>query len=664
MTGVITPPSPTLAEAIPVIAVLAVFVGMFLSVRQRAGSERVRLWAYAWALTFLHFMTRIVQAHAGSLTRFVIAVDFATLELSAIVFLASFLFPVEDRKKRNFLMALLGAPIVAHAFAMYCLDEALWLRAGAFGFLFFGAAAFWFLASPRRTFAQLAGMGALCGIGAWGVGRLLHGDRNSSIGIILTLAFGLCGPLFWRLYRRRSPGVIIVTAGFCAWAAQFPVTVLLYMHGPKYLALLNFWNVPRLLVALGMVLTVIEDNLGVITQGQARVQAENRLIDRLSQIKSRLLAGDDAIGLFGEVASAITEASNFSSAAFLLIGEDVRLHLASSVGFTAEYIEGLRQQAGNDVIASFRSLAEHTPKAGNSSFLLCAEKNLVLIPLISWRGSAVGCLCVAGAKDPAGADFAQIVRLEVFASDLAVTIENMRLRQQLLRSEKLAAIGQLVAGVAHELNNPLTGILGYADLLGEEIQDPKSAQRVEKLNREAHRMRRILDGLLRFGRQNGSAMRSARIEVTLRDVLLFREYHLRSHGIQMDVQIEPLLPPVGMGEDELKQVLLNVLNNAIDAVQESAQRAIRVRGFQKSGRIMFQLEDSGPGFADLSRAFDPFYTTKPVGKGTGLGLSVCYGIVREAGGEITIENLQPYGARVAIDLPLAVSSPVVVPQPA
>ena len=137
-----------------------------------------------------------------------------------------------------------------------------------------------------------------------------------------------------------------------------------------------------------------------------------------------------------------------------------------------------------------------------------------------------------------------------------------------------------------------------------------------------------------------------------------REYHLRLHGISLDMQFEPVLAPVGISEDELKQLLLNILNNAIDAVEDSAKREIRIRAFNQSGRAIIRFEDTGPGFADMTRAFDPFYTTKPVGKGTGLGLSICYGIMQECRGEITLSNLNPYGASVTIDLPFAVPQPV------
>jgi two-component system NtrC family sensor kinase len=174
-------------------------------------------------------------------------------------------------------------------------------------------------------------------------------------------------------------------------------------------------------------------------------------------------------------------------------------------------------------------------------------------------------------------------------------------------------------------------------------------------------MQRIVDGLLRFGRQNNSTFRSTNLATALHDVLQLREYHLRARGIHVKLDVDEALPPVGIGEDELKQVLLNILNNSIDAVSESVHRDIDIQASHHDGRILIQLDDSGPGFADLNRAFDPFYTTKPVGKGTGLGLSICYGIIHECSGEITLTNNQPYGARVAVELPAAAPQTALAP---
>jgi two-component system NtrC family sensor kinase len=140
----------------------------------------------------------------------------------------------------------------------------------------------------------------------------------------------------------------------------------------------------------------------------------------------------------------------------------------------------------------------------------------------------------------------------------------------------------------------------------------------------------------------------------IEDVLALREYYIRTRNLGVVIDIEPDLPHVAVDEDQFKQILLNLINNAIDAVETVPEpRRIIIRALRRGNRANIEIEDSGPGFADVNRAFDPFYTTKPVGKGTGLGLSICYGIIKEHEGEIRLENLQPKGARVTVELPLA-----------
>jgi C4-dicarboxylate-specific signal transduction histidine kinase len=252
---------------------------------------------------------------------------------------------------------------------------------------------------------------------------------------------------------------------------------------------------------------------------------------------------------------------------------------------------------------------------------------------------------------PADLDESEVAKLEMLAADLGVTMDNSRLHRQLVRSEKLAALGQLVGGVAHELNNPLTGILGYSELLASEAENETTRARLGKIGHEARRMHNIVNGLLRFARQSNPGTRVADLAGSIRDVVQLREYHLRKFGIQLNLNLEGGLPQLAVGDDDLKQVLLNILNNAIDAVENSETREIRISAARHGARVAIQIEDTGAGFRDLNRAFDPFYSTKPVGKGTGLGLSVCYGIIQQAGGEMTLANIQPRGASVVIEIP-------------
>ena len=646
----------TLPDELPIIIILAVLVGIFVSVQRNSPSPRVKIWTYAWALAFLHFFARVFETHTGLSERLIEGVDLACVQLSGVVFLSSVAFENDERRKRIKFTALLAVPVLLHPFFFTLGWGVPWVPAGSIAVAFLATIALMLRDVRRHPLFSSATALILALVCVLSVQQeVLRRDPWYASAAVLATTFGLTGILFWRIYRRPTLGVIASTAGFIGWGAVYPLGALLHAVVPSFQPRLDVWNIPRILVALGMVLTLLEDQSFIVKQSSVRAQAESLLLQRLSQITSRLLAGSDPRALCGEAVRAITEASSFRRAAIFLAGDGLTLNLCGSDGFTPQEAEELQQRSGRHGLDLVKRLCAKSSQVGGNSYRISEVDNLVLIPLVSWRGSHVGCLYVSGAKVPAGADASEMLKLEVFASDLAVTFENMKLHQQLVRSEKLAALGQLVAGVAHELNNPLTGIMGYSDLLATEATDDKSAKRLEKLGNEARRMKRIVDGLLRFGRQNTSHARLSVVSAALRDVLDLREYDLRKQSIHLDVQIEPSLPPVKIAEDELKQILLNILNNSIDAVWESPRKEIAIRAAVRSERVVIEFHDSGPGFVDKARAFDPFYTTKPVGKGTGLGLSICYGIVQECGGEITVANKNPDGARVVVEVPVAVA---------
>ena len=193
--------------------------------------------------------------------------------------------------------------------------------------------------------------------------------------------------------------------------------------------------------------------------------------------------------------------------------------------------------------------------------------NRILVPLRSMRGAHVGCIGLSDPREVTRVNAEELTKVELLAGDLAVTVDNAALHRQLARAEKLAAIGQLVAGVAHELNNPLTSIVGYTELISDEVPEGPARQKLDKMLREAQRMKRIIENLLRFARQNNLAKKSADLEVLLQDVLALREYHLHNHDIEVQFQIEPGLPHVALDEDQFEQILLNLLNNSIDALE-------------------------------------------------------------------------------------------------
>jgi len=227
-------------------------------------------------------------------------------------------------------------------------------------------------------------------------------------------------------------------------------------------------------------------------------------------------------------------------------------------------------------------------------------------------------------------------------------------QEQLLQSEKMAAVGQLISGVAHELNNPLTAILGYSQLLkSEELMNPRGADYLEKLYKQAQRTHHIVQNLLSFARQHKPERTPVDLNQILEDTLTLREYDMNLNNIRIHRDFNRKLPPTGGDFHQLQQVFLNILNNAVDAIAEKGGKGeIWVRTDAVENRVRVEIIDSGPGVQNPHRVFDPFYTTKAVGKGTGLGLSICYGIVKEHGGEIQVRNSPPRGAAFTIWFPV------------
>ncbi|MGZ4895893.1 MAG: GAF domain-containing protein [Candidatus Angelobacter sp.] len=230
-----------------------------------------------------------------------------------------------------------------------------------------------------------------------------------------------------------------------------------------------------------------------------------------------------------------------------------------------------------------------------------------------------------------------------------------RTQEQLLQSEKMSAVGQLISGVAHELNNPLTAILGYTQLLESETLEPRVGEFIQKLRKQALRTQRIVQNLLSFARQH----KPKRVHVDLRsvveDTIALRDYDLKVNNIAVERQFEAVLPSVVADPHQLEQVYLNIINNAADAMMDGGRGGrLRVSIATENGSVVTSFHDSGPGIYDPKHVFDPFYTTKGVGKGTGLGLSICYGIVKEHGGEIFAQNHPSGGALLQVRLPVAV----------
>jgi signal transduction histidine kinase len=239
------------------------------------------------------------------------------------------------------------------------------------------------------------------------------------------------------------------------------------------------------------------------------------------------------------------------------------------------------------------------------------------------------------------------------------SVENLqRLQAQLVHTEKLVSLGQLAAGAAHEINNPLTAILGFSDLLADDPALPEKARSTAaKIRDQARRTKALVGNLLSFARQVPTERALLDINTVVNNAVQLRALDLRSGTVRVELQLESVLPGVRGDGNQLMQVFFNIISNAVDAM-ESAQGGgvLTIRTMRDRANVVVLFSDTGPGLKEPHRVFDPFYTTKPVGKGTGLGLSICFGIVQEHGGKILCYNRQEGGAVFRVELPAVLAA--------
>ncbi len=244
-------------------------------------------------------------------------------------------------------------------------------------------------------------------------------------------------------------------------------------------------------------------------------------------------------------------------------------------------------------------------------------------------------------------------------------------QRHLLQAEKLGAIGEVVSGVAHELNNPLAGVLGYAQLLMGGPMDARQQRSVERIFESALRCQKIVQNLLAFARQHPAEKRYLGLNGIIEKTLDLKAYQLRVNNIKIVRDLDAALPKTMLDFNQIQQVLLNVINNAQYSMStHRGQGTLTVRTSAHGGTIRVELADEGPGIARdvLGRIFDPFFTTKPVGEGTGLGLAVSYGIINAHGGRIWADSMPGSGTQILIEIPVrpqegsAPATPEISPQ--
>jgi two-component system NtrC family sensor kinase len=241
-------------------------------------------------------------------------------------------------------------------------------------------------------------------------------------------------------------------------------------------------------------------------------------------------------------------------------------------------------------------------------------------------------------------------------AEIEKNVETLKNTQaQLIQSEKLSAVGEFVAGVAHELNNPLATVMGFSEMLKDNDADTKNRRYLDMIYKSAHRCQKIVQSLLSFARRHQHERKPMSVNGMVEAVLEMLNYQLRTSNIEVVTQLDPTQPVVLADGHQIQQVLLNVINNARQAIEgHKSGGQIKIFTETSGEQVHIIIRDNGPGISadNLLRIFDPFFTTKQVGQGTGLGLSLCFGIIKEHAGNITPSSRPGEGATFTIELPI------------
>lgn len=374
-----------------------------------------------------------------------------------------------------------------------------------------------------------------------------------------------------------------------------------------------------------------------------------------------------AVDLLTLVFEAIRPTLDFDIAVAVLCEDGRHVVPVYAAGeLTAPVIEGVHVQA----LAAFVELAgvDHASWPDEDPHVITLAPGSALAEPESYEdaplvvgGVVAGMLrihCAAGlTKAQSDAYFAM-------ARDVSRAIERLDaqrgqarlVQERLLQSEKMSSVGQLVSGVAHELNNPLTGITGFAQLLLLRDDLPEAARKqIETIYAEAERAAKIVSNLLSFARRRKAEKEPSNLNALLERVLELRNYDLRVRNIETELDLDRALPATLVDPNQIQQVFLNIIINAEQAMRAAGgEGTLRIVTGVRGGSLLVSFQDSGPGMSKetIRRIFDPFFTTKEAGEGTGLGLTISYGIIEEHGGRIWAESAGRGGTTFFIELPI------------
>lgn len=665
-------------------ALVAVFGGLWLQWRsypgrgQRTGEapparQRHLLWLAGWSLAVLRLWL-IVSGHAAAGAGRAAAL--VCMELAPLMFLSS-LAPQYFLKRLRVLCAVaFGVPLVLYTVTTALDPHPGWparavLLVCVAATLYVGAA--WGLQKHLLpiwlSLVLVASFGGVC------LGLTVRGEYMPALDLVRSGVLLMTALLFASAFRRMTAGVVFTVGGLAVWA--LPGILRLFVHGAGLpLELTRFSDLLRLLTAMGMIVLVMEDEIAANRATHARDRQTRTEMERYAQLYMGAMPYEATPDEYDDACGAIAEVSRFGQAAIILRDGGGGFRLAGQSGLSAEQAAALGGVARRITDEKAGEISDPNRMERETGHLMTVDLSQVLQPeeeavleefrkarvlgIRAREGSWQGALllgAIRNRKEPL--QNADVMPLELLVARMGAAREHALLLRRLMQSERLAGLGQLASSVAHELNNPLTAVSGFAELLTESEQ-PEVQERAGIILNEARRMKKIVESLVRFRRLGPAGRAPVSVELLLLDIEKLARHDLESVRVELELQIPGDLPRAMGDGEQIRQVFLQLVKNASIALEELPEgepRRLKVEVAKTAHGVRTTFTDNGPGFPDPSRAFDPFLATRHTGEGVGLGLSLCYSIVQEQGGEISAENVQPRGSRLTVDLPVEEAAP-------
>jgi PAS domain S-box-containing protein len=629
-----------LFEEIVIFAVMTILVSLFTWIYLRDRQQKLGLWMLGWIAVLTHFAAGLAQDLGMVSQNLGDFLSLSMLEVAGISFLLSVSQVYSTARKRLLFTAICGLPAVLfvalaiwapqHTRIFLVLLSIAALKPAADAYLQYG---------PKTRYLYVFYL-LLVPYTAWALRRVFLNDLDSGITFFLSIFFLFTGVLYFRHYKKRcTPGVLTASVSFVLWGLVFPVGQILHSYNMGPAGNSVFWDLPKYLVAFGMILTLFENQTAIATGVATRYQVlfeGNFAAVYVCTLDGRLL----------DCNSAFLKMYGFRSREEALADDIACLY--SKPEDKHQFLDQLKSE-GQVINYEY----QRRKKDGSPLWVL---ERATIFNEDMLKDLHIG---YTGRNGEAASLLSGDAKQCFFGIQLDIT-ERRELEEKFLQAQKMDALGRLAGGVAHDFNNLLAIIRGFAEL--SEVRpcdDPHHKRYSKKIVETTERASALVAQLLTFSRKEVTRSVPLRPDRSIRELVSMLSL-LTGEFIEMKVNLKSV-GTIQIDPTQFEQIIINVVVNARDAMPNGGELLIATEdivqpsssGSSSQKCVAIRIADTGVGMDEFTRhhAFDPFFSTKPAGQGTGLGLSTVYGIVHQCGGEITIDSEPGKGTSITVLLP-------------